>query len=494
METEWPVCYKDDLIVGNARSNTAICTLWMKKDLIGGLPRDKFSLIGNLYSTYGINPMLRNLLSNPRTRYMIICGVDLINTADTILNFVNNGIDDDYRIRGCEAYLDSAFSKESLEELRKNIRVIDLRREKSIDALNGAIKERLGEVSKEEETYMDPVFVEERGQKAEEMRVEDAGYRIEGDSISGVWLKALDHVVKFGELKDTEYAARQKEILDLVSVIKGDEPALPSWCPVKESELEKYYANFFNKEKPLGVEYTYGERLFNLKLSDLGDMDGRVLGKMGRELGDMSRMQQIRLAMDKLREHPGTRRAIAITWRHETDSCSANAPCLILVAWNIKFGRLYQTATFRSHDIFGGWLLNAYALRKLQKDMARELGLESGDLVIVSISAHVYENNLESAEKLVEKNYTGKEMPFGEDPRGFFVITLEKGEIVVQHRVSDGRESRYVFRGRSAQRLYRLVLNENLVSKLDHAAYLGKELARAEVCLKAGTAFAMNEA
>ena len=492
MEMEWPVCYRDDLIVGNVRSNTAICTLWMKKDLIEGLPRDKFSLIGNLYSTYGINPMLRNLLSNPRIRYMIICGVDLINAADTILNFVNNGVEDDYKIRGCEAYLDSAFDRKSLEELRKNLKVIDLRKERTIEALNGAIGSKLGEVSREEGTYMEPVFVEEKGQKTEEMRVEDAGYRIEGNSISGVWLKALDSVVKFGELKSTEYATKQKEILDLVSVIKGDEAALPAWCPIKDGEVENYCRNFFNKEKPLGVEYTYGERLFNLKLSNLEG--GGAPEKVGRELGDMGRMQQIKLAMDKLKESPGTRRAIAVTWRQETDAHSASAPCLIMVNWNIKFGKLYQTATFRSHDIFDGWLLNAFALRRLQKDMAKELGLGAGDLVMVSVSAHIYENKVDDAARLVEKNHAGREMAFEEDPRGFFVITVENGEIVVRHRVSDGRESKYSFRGDNAQRLYRLILNENLISKLDHAAYIGKELARAEDCLRTGAAFVQNEA
>jgi thymidylate synthase len=491
---EWPICYRDELIVGNAKCNTAICTLWMKKDLIEDLPREKFSLIGNLYSTYGINPMLRNLLSNPRIRYMIICGADLINTADTILNFVSEGVDDDYKIRGCEAYLDSAFSRESLEELRKNLQVIDLRKEKSIETLNEAISRKLSEISREEGTYMEPVFVEEKGQRTEDMRVEDAGYRIEGNTISDVWLRALDSVVKFGELKDTEYATKQKEVLDLVAVIKGEETALPAWAPIKEGDLEKYYRNFFNKEKPLGVEYTYGERLFNLKLSNLSDADGAAMDRLRRETGDMGRVQQIKLAMDKLKESPSTRRAVAVTWRHETDACSPNAPCLMTISWNIKFGRLYQTATFRSHDIYDGWLLNAFALRKLQKDMAEELGLEPGDLVIVSVSAHIYENKLEAAARLVEKNHAGKELAFEKDPRGFFVIAVKDGEIIVQHRVNDGRESKYSFRGRDAQRLYRLILNENLVSKLDHAAYLGKELARAEECLKTGARFVQNEA
>jgi thymidylate synthase len=488
---EWPVCYRDDLILGNVNSNTAICTLWTKRDLLEGLPKDKFSLIGNLYSTYGINPMLRNLSANPRTRYIIVCGADLIHTGDILMNFISQGIDDDYKVRGAEAYVDRAFPREALEEMRKNVKVIDLRSEKNIDELKNKISTKLNEVSKDEEAYMKPVLIEEKGTSAKELLVEDVAFRIEGDSISGVWLKAIDNILKFGETKNTEYKIKEREILDLVSVIKGDEEELPAWLPMKREALEDYYNNFFNKEKPLGVEYTYGERLFNFKLHSTAEEEA-VLRKFHAESAMV--LDQVNSALRKLKKFPYSRRAIAITWRHETDPEASNPPCLIEVGWSIKYGKLYETATFRSHDIYGAWLLNAYALRKLQKEMANELGRGVGDLIIISMSAHIYENKLTNAEDLVEKQYRHREVQFEKDPRGFFVISIEGGEIVVRHRVGDGRESPYRFNGKKAQRIYRAIMNENLISKMDHAAYIGHELARAEACLKNGTVYVQDEA
>jgi thymidylate synthase len=489
---EWPICYKEDLILGNAKNNTAICTLWTKREMLDDLPKDKFSVIGNLYSTYGINPMLRNLSANPRTRYIIVCGADLIHTGDILLNFINNGIEEDYKVKGVEAYIDSAFSRDTLEELRKNIKAIDLRNEKDVEQLKSVVGQKLSEISKEEENYMEPILVEEKEQHVEDMLVEDIAYRIEGNSISSVWLKALDCVLKFGESKNTEYGMKQKEIFDLVSVIKGDDIGLPEWLPVKEADLDDYYKNFFSKEKPLGVEYTYGERLFNLKLSRMSEYDKNVLKEMHNEAS--TALDQVDSAIKKLKEVPYSRRAIAITWRHESDTNASNPPCLIEISWSIKYSKLYQTATFRSHDIFGAWLLNVYTLRKLQKDIAKELNIDIGSLIVVSISAHIYQNNLNRAEELTEKYYRNREVPFEKDLRGFFVVTVENGEIVVQHRIGNGRKSNYTFKGKKAQRIYRLILNENLVSRLDHAAYLGKELARAEECLDTNKKYVQDEA
>lgn len=489
---EWPVCYKDDLIIGNENSNTAICTLWTKRELLGGLPKDKFSLIGNLYSTYGINPMLKNLSANPRTRYIIVCGADLIHTGDILMNFISQGIDEDYKVKGADAYVDRAFPKEALEELRKNVRVIDLRSERNMEELKSKISSKLEEVSRDEDAYMKPVIIEEKGTKAQGMPAEDVAFRIEGNSISSVWLKALDSILKFGETKDTEYRIKEKEILDMVSVIKGDEAALPDWLPVKQNSLDDYFTNFFSKKKPLGVEYTYGERLFNFKLAKSNAQGKAVMQKMLSESSLV--LDQVDSAIHKLKEFPFSRRAIAITWRHDTDPEASNPPCLIEVGWSIKYGKLYETATFRSHDIFGAWLLNAYALRKLQKDMSKELGVGLGDLIIISMSAHIYENRLAGADDLVEKQHRHREVPFEKDPRGFFVVSLEEGEIVVRHRVSDGRESGYRFSGNKAQRIYRAIMNENLISKMDHAAYIGHELARAEACLKSGATYVQDEA
>ena len=65
-------------------------------------------------------------------------------------------------------------------------------------------------------------------------------------------------------------------------------------------------------------------------------------------------------------------------------------------------------------------------------------------------------------------------------------------EIVVQHHLPDGRKSEFVFRGKNSTKLYRKILHENLVSRTDHAAYLGMELSRAEAALKENKEFVQD--
>ncbi len=74
---------------------------------------------------------------------------------------------------------------------------------------------------------------------------------------------------------------------------------------------------------------------------------------------------------------------------------------------------------------------------------------------------------------------------WSQDPRGYFTIQVnpEKHEIVVEHHDNSGRTLNVVT-GRNAEDLYHHIINSmELVSRLDHAAYLGRELAKAETAL-----------
>jgi thymidylate synthase len=205
-------------------------------------------------------------------------------------------------------------------------------------------------------------------------------------------------------------------------------------------------------------------------------------------------IDQIQDVIERLKKSPYSRRAVAITWNVKTDRKIKSPPCLTQITWNIKFDKLYQTVIFRSHDIFGAWVLNAFALRKLQGGMAREIGIRPGHLIIISNSAHIYENNWDMAKSILEKYYRGRFIEFERDKNGYFIIRIENNNIVVEHFLMDGRPSGYVFRGTEAQMLYRQILHENLISRLDHAAYLGHELARAEVALKENKKFVQDKA
>ncbi len=81
----------------------------------------------------------------------------------------------------------------------------------------------------------------------------------------------------------------------------------------------------------------------------------------------------------------------------------------------------------------------------------------------------------------------GKRQPLAYDPKGFFIITLNRpeNEIIVRHYLPANVPA-HEMRGRSAESLILGLLRENLLSQLSHAGYLGVELAKAEAALRFG--------
>jgi tetrahydromethanopterin S-methyltransferase subunit A len=79
------------------------------------------------------------------------------------------------------------------------------------------------------------------------------------------------------------------------------------------------------------------------------------------------------------------------------------------------------------------------------------------------------------------------------DPAGYFVINIVGDTLVVEH--FDYREKLIrVIEGRDARSIYLTLVRNGWVSKLDHAAYLGKELARAELSIRHGLGFVQDGA
>lgn len=71
------------------------------------------------------------------------------------------------------------------------------------------------------------------------------------------------------------------------------------------------------------------------------------------------------------------------------------------------------------------------------------------------------------------------------DPAGFFVIHVDdsRGNIVIEH-YSYQRELLNKLTGESAKDLNNALIERELVTDLRHAAYLGRELMKAELALK----------
>ncbi|MEM4098122.1 MAG: hypothetical protein QXS81_05505 [Candidatus Micrarchaeaceae archaeon] len=88
------------------------------------------------------------MLANPRIRYIIVCGADLMKTGDILDSFLSKGISEDYQVIGAQAFIDRSISKEAIELFRRNVRVIDLRQIKNAEEMKARVASALAEVSR----------------------------------------------------------------------------------------------------------------------------------------------------------------------------------------------------------------------------------------------------------------------------------------------------------------------------------------------------------
>ncbi len=73
------------------------------------------------------------------------------------------------------------------------------------------------------------------------------------------------------------------------------------------------------------------------------------------------------------------------------------------------------------------------------------------------------------------------ETEWKQDPKGYFLIKIEDEIIAIFYK---DNEPNLEIRGKQAKEVYNTIIREKLVSSLQHAAYLGKELGKAELALK----------
>lgn len=88
------------------------------------------------------------------------------------------------------------------------------------------------------------------------------------------------------------------------------------------------------------------------------------------------------------------------------------------------------------------------------------------------------------------------------DEKGFFVIYLDDDEIVAEHyeNVNKGGKLEVetgsidlIIRGKDAKSICDTIIREGLVSRLDHNAYISRELQKAEVALENDLDFEQSE-
>lgn len=446
----WPKYYANQLIVNKGK--IAVVTGWTKKEdvfkKLSKESKEKISAIGQLYSKEGINFIIRNLFLNTDINYLIVTGKDLSGSLKEFKNFLNGEIKD---------YIHEEIPREKLKEFlnyfSKHSLFVD------VDKVDTVLKNLNLSNFPAKWTEKSINFGEHLVKEVNTFPSEKVGFRLEGPTVSNVWLKVLDRILKFGFEKMSSYGEKQRELINVITVINNDNPDrphLPSYLYFNQEDLINYYPQMLSDCTYEGVEYTYGSRLRNHE-----------------------EINQIQVIIDELKKENYSRRAIAFTWNVKKDCKSEKSPCLDLIQAIVQGDYLYLTAYFRSNDMFRAWPQNAYGLLKIQKEIAEALNLKTGKLTIISCSAHIYERDFLDAQKTVEKNKPKLECEI--DARGNFVIEIFNKEIVVKHIDAEGNLLQE-FKGKNAFEIRDQI--SSFITDTAHAIYLGTELHKAELALK----------
>ncbi len=126
---------------------------------------------------------------------------------------------------------------------------------------------------------------------------------------------------------------------------------------------------------------------------------GPVYGRQWRSWAapDGRVVDQIAGAVKGLKENPDSRRHIVSAWNPADIDDMALPPCHCLFQFHVTEGRLSCQLYQRSADVFLGVPFNIASYALLIHLMARETGLEVGELIITLGDAHLYLNHLDQA-------------------------------------------------------------------------------------------------
>lgn len=470
-----PLHFANKLRIINTRGRLGILTLWSRIDFVEQTlyelgvdlqpETSPIAVIGNLYGN-GIPHLLRNLLYNPQIRDLVICGADRSGSAGELIAFFESGLEQTTslgetvtRIKGTSRIIDDLVSP-ALFATKPRIHFIgelkgDEPREKLSQLLQAFAPNGVADANR--------VEVELPEVNVSHYPSEPRNHNIVKDTPLEAWRELIFQLVRFGHLVKLRKGERQ-ELQNVRVVIRNpqvdDEEELKKFN-FSLADLKQYQHDMLIGPLPEDHSYTYGNRIREYYGFD-------ALSKFAQ----------------RLKENPQDRDCYLALWDSHFDIDAEDAPCLVTLFFRVYDEKLTLTATYRSHNALDAWLKNAYGLMKAQEIVANEAGLPIGPLSIISHSISVDPSKYDAAMRV----YNAKGFELEMDPNGQFMISIEDGEIIARHLTDDGAVL-HEYRSKKAERIQHEINRDCSVSDINHAMYIGRQLAKAEYCLITGAAF-----
>lgn len=147
-----------------------------------------------------------------------------------------------------------------------------------------------------------------------------------------------------------------------------------------------------------------GVRIWNEWADEVGNL-GPVYGKQWRTWESISGevIDQIREAIQMIKENPDSRRIIVSAWNVGELKEMALMPCHAFFQFYVSEGHLSCQLYQRSADVFLGVPFNIASYALLTHMMAQVCGLKAGDFVHTLGDAHLYLNHLDQANEQLQR-------------------------------------------------------------------------------------------
>jgi thymidylate synthase len=485
--------FADRLKIINRHGSIGVVTLWSKVDYVierfrqAGVDLNPatsdIAVFGTLYGN-GLREMLRNLLYNPQIQTLLICGNDRSGSYYELFSFFKG------KLSPVSSKLVRYQSPEGIEKVSilrigsTNRLIDDLVKPQQFKYYLEGIPEVIycgpqdedfiGTVKQFFEHPHNPKPVCESDRKIiplPEVEVQyfpsnPRGHMVVQDSILEAWKEVLYLLTRFGH----RVALSKGDRLELQHVkVVVEKPKLEADEQLEEVNLDSGKIVDYQHDILLGIirpdeTYNYGHRLRT------------YFG-----------LDTLAACAERLKKDPEDRKSYVALWDTARDlTVKEGRPCLVSLFFRKFEGKLTLSATFRTHNAIDAWPMNVYGLMAIRDWVAKKAGLLPGAITVISHSLGLDPKELDRAMLIIGKR------PFkvNLDPMGYFRITLDGKEILVEHRFEDVTLREY--RGKTAASLQHQIARDVAVSDINHAIYLGRQLAKAEMALKDGREFVQD--
>jgi len=467
-----PLFFKDKLKIINDEGNVGIITLWTKPIIIENILKEKCpelfeksSKIVTIASLYGngFSQMMANLAYNPQINKIAVIGEDIpiARSYDYLYNFLNIGVENEniggtdiFRIKGTKLFIDNQIKPEIFSYIK-----LKRFREDEIDKILEFVNEKDENIFQEKER----IKINLPKVKFKDFTSDLTSHNISAKTPLEAWMDVVYHLNKFG--KDINLVKGFRRALFNLDVnIKNpsfeDEDKLVEFGFDPEN-LRKYQEEILNPNLSPSLRYSYGNRI--------------------RKYWGDDTLQKI---SDMLREDHTNRHCFISLWDTNKDLLKReSSPCLTdLYFVKEPGGKLMLSASFRTHNAISAWLPNVYGLRAIQKKVAKDAGLNSGQINIRSrwIGINIEDQKTQLVLDLINKKRDIKLSI--DDPKGYFTINVDKEnkEIVVYFYNPKGLLIEEI-RGKNWFDVKNKVRQRDMFSNSDHALFFGIELAKAQI-------------